>query len=270
MIDFHLHAFPDSLAQRALQALQSKNGGIVPLGDGTVQGLKNALTHHGIDHGVVLSITTRPQQEPSVNQFALLHNKKPLSFFGSLHPDSPDWPDHLDALCMSGLKGIKLHPEYQEFSVADPKYKPFFRAIGRSGLITVFHAGLDLSYDAPGRCRPKDLAAILPYFDGAPVIAAHMGGYLLWEEVETELIGRDIYFDTSYCHAVLPKPWARRLIRDHGADHILFGSDYPWSDPGLEASFVKGLDLSPEEENAIFEGNARRLLLLPASQEGAS
>ena len=45
-----------------------------------------------------------------------------------------------------------------------------------------------------------------------------------------------------------------------GADHVLFGSDNPWSATGRELAFVRSLGLSEEETELILGKNAERLL----------
>jgi predicted TIM-barrel fold metal-dependent hydrolase len=264
MIDFHMHAFPDQLAERAIGILSKNSGGIEPVFDGTISGLKSMMKADGVDYGVVLMIATKPSQEASVNRFAIENNKDNLVFFGSIHPKSKHVRDHLKQLKEAGIHGIKLHPEYQGFSIDDPDLLPIYAMIAEMGLITVFHTGIDIGFDYPGHSRPHALARVLPAFQGAPVVAAHFGGYMLWDEVTRELIGQPIYLDTSYCHSRIPLPVAKRLIRDHGADRILFGSDAPWSRPSQEIIMIDHLDLTEQEKDAILDGNARRLLSLPA------
>lgn len=268
MIDFHLHVFPDQLAERALEILSRNSGGIEPVFDGTLAGLKNLMLKDGVDIGVVLLIATKPSQESSINRFAIENNKDNLVFFGSIHPKSKHIRDHLKHLKEAGIRGIKFHPEYQGFSIDDPELLPIYAMIAEMGLITVFHTGLDIGFDYPGQSRPQALARALPAFQGAPVVAAHFGGYMLWDEVERELVGKPIYLDTSYCHSRIPLPVANRLIREHGADRILFGSDAPWSRPRREIIMINHLDLTEQEREAILDGNARRLLGLPAKSAG--
>ena len=45
---------------------------------------------------------------------------------------------------------------------------------------------------------------------------------------ESILAGKNIYLDTSYSYGVMGKTAMERLIRKHGAEKILFGSDSPW------------------------------------------
>ena len=58
---------------------------------------------------------------------------------------------------------------------------PIYEKIASLGLITVFHAGVDIGYPDPVHCTPERLAYILPAFGNASVVAAHMGGYFVLE-----------------------------------------------------------------------------------------
>ena len=58
----------------------------------------------------------------------------------------------------------------------------------------------------------------------------------------------------------MPPPWAKESIAAFGADHVLFGSDNPWSATGRELAFVRLLGLSEEETELILGKNDERLL----------
>ena len=51
-----------------------------------------------------------------------------------------------------------------------------------------------------------------------------------------------------------------RIVRAHGADKVLFASDSPWSDAGKEIANIEAMPLSAEEKEAVFAGNAKKLL----------
>ena len=138
------HCFPDKIAARAIEKLADASGGIENYADGTVEGLKNRIAQDGVDAAVVLNIATNARQQKSVNDFAAqINDEKTIFAFGSVYPDSPDALDELDRIKELGLKGVKLHPDYQGFFVDDPKWKPLYKKISSLGLITVFHAGMD-------------------------------------------------------------------------------------------------------------------------------
>ena len=261
IIDFHVHAFPDALAAKALPLLSKCSGGVKPNYDATISGLESYLAKNNVDYAVVLNIATNPHQEKKVNDFAIsLLEKKNIIPFGSVHPDSPNALSELERLAKAGIRGIKLHPDYQHFFVDDEKMFPIYKKIAELGFITVFHAGVDIGYPKPVHCTPERLLRVLDLFDDAPVVAAHFGGWLLWDSVLEDLCGTKVYLDTAFSSGKMPPDYAKELIKAHGADKVLLGSDMPWSDTLDEVRFVQSLDLSAEDEEKILTNNAKRLL----------
>lgn len=263
IIDVHAHCFPPQLAEKALQKLAVSSGARCPYFDGTPQGLAALMDQTGIGRCVVANIATSPKQQHAVNDFAisLLQNPRMIPF-GSVHPDAPDALEELQRLHAAGIRGIKLHPDYQAFDPDEPRLFPLYREAARLGMVTLFHAGVDIGLCDPVRCTPERLARALPQFAGAPVIAAHFGGYMLWREVMEHLCGKDIYFDTSYCARKMPPPWAHEILRLHGHERVLFGTDLPWADPLDELHFVRQIAGSDANWQAIAGENAARLLQL--------
>ena len=260
IIDFHTHCFPDALAEKAIDKLSFVSGGLTPHTDGTVAGLRAAMEKGGVDLSVVLNIATNAHQQRRVNEFAAAINGQPgLVAFGSVFPDSPDALEELEYIKAAGLKGVKLHPDYQGFSVDDPRLKPLYRKISSLGLVTVFHAGLDYGFPPPYGATPEKLATALGWFE-SPVVAAHWGGLNCGEEVLRLLCGRDVYFDTSFGYSQMPKYYAEKILEKHGVDNMLFGTDTPWHTAAMELRLLSTLGLSDNEMNAITADNAKKVL----------
>lgn len=260
IIDFHTHCFPEKIAERAISAIAA-SGAEVPYHSGSENSLLEKIKSMGADKAVVLNIATNPRQQRNVNDYAIYLNALDgLVGFGSVHPDSSDALYELDRLKDAGVKGIKLHPDYQNFFIDDNRLFPIYKKSAELGLITVFHAGVDIGLPDPVHCTPEMMARILPLFDGAPVVAAHFGGYMMRSETLKHLAGKDIYLDTSYSHSRFPPPWAKEIINKHGTKKILLGSDMPWSRTDYEINFIKSLGLPEEEEIMILGQNAQELL----------
>lgn len=259
LIDFHTHCFPDKLAPKAIPKLAFASGGLEPFTDGTAGDLRRSMAEHGVNISVVLNIATNAHQQQSVNDFAASINGGSIVSFGSVFPDSPDALDELDRIKALGLRGVKLHPDYQGFFVDDPKYKPLYRKISSLGLITVFHAGQDIGFPPPYHATPERLVRALEWFD-APVIAAHWGGAGLGEEVLRHLCGRDLYFDTSFGYGQMPKYYFQKILETHGADRLLFGTDTPWHNPKMELRLLSSLEMGEDEREKILHINAEKLL----------
>lgn len=277
VIDFHTHIFPEKVAAKAMQVLV-RNCGLPPFYDGTKAGLDAQLDAAGIDLAVNLPIVTSPDSAASINQFAAKlnqQNKRILSF-GGLHPRDPHFLQVIDQITALGLKGIKMHPDYQDFFVDDERVFPVYEAIFAKGLILSFHSGYDIGLPEPVHCTPKRLARVLDRFEGqGKIVAAHMGG--AWYDAKQALnylCGRQVYFDTSFAlgdkKARLATPQGEytfmsdelfmRMVEKHDAERILFGSDGPWSDARLALARLRSLPLSEQELRRITWANAADLL----------
>ena len=262
LIDFHTHAFPEKIAERAIDSLSFASGGLIPQTKGTLDSLKEEMKKDGVDISVVLGIATNPHQQTNVNNFAAEMNKdEAIVAFGSVHPDAPDALCELERIKAMGLKGIKFHPDYQSFFVDDEKMKPIYKKVSQLGLITVFHAGLDYGYNEPYHCMPENLERALKWFD-APVVAAHWGGAGCGKLVMKHLAGKDVWFDLSFGYGNMPKSFAQEIVDKHTPDRLVFGSDMPWHRPSWEKRLIETLDISETDKEKIYYKNAMKLLEL--------
>ena len=260
IIDFHTHCFPEKIADRAIKTL-SYNSAMLSNTDRTKEGLIKCMVEDGGDIAVVLNISTNENQQTAVNNFAASIQSDRIIAFGSVHPDSPDVLDELERISELGLKGVKFHPEYQNFYVDDEKMKPIYKKISDLGLITLFHAGEDIGYKPPYHCPAERLEKALSWFS-SPVVAAHLGGLGSSVEVLKHLCGKDLYLDMAFTYANISKPLISDIIEKHGTDKILFGSDCPWHRPAWERVTVECMDLNDDEKEKIYYKNAKALLKL--------
>lgn len=262
LIDFHTHCFPDKIADRAIKKLSYASGGLHPYTDGSVSGLKKHMKESGVDISVVLNIATNARQQKSVNDFASsINNNRDIISFGSVFPYSEDVFDELERIKEMGLKGVKLHPDYQGFEVDDIKMKPIYKKISELSLITVFHAGNDYGYAPPYGATPEKLARALEWFS-SPVIAAHFGGVGCGEDVLKYLCKRDVYFDTAYAYGTQPKYYFEKILERHTPDRIIFGTDSPWHTAEMELGLLSSLEIDENDKEKITHKNAQRLLNL--------
>ena len=267
IIDFHTHAFPDTLAPRAIGVLTEKSG-LKPTHDGTAQGLVSNLDKNGIDKAVVLSIATKATQENSVNTFAISMLDNPrLIPFGSVFPGSETWSYQLDRLADAGIKGIKLHPEYQGngFFIDSDEAIEIFKKCGKLGLIVQFHSGEDEAYPPPAHATPLRVNRICEFCPETRYVAAHMGGYNMWDEFLRDLEPHEnLWLDASQTRTAhrINDDTAKAIISKMGPDHILFASDAPWEDEADSLKGLLGLGLSDEDNQKILWKNAVKLLNL--------
>lgn len=261
-IDFHTHCFPDKIADGAISGLSHRSGGLIPYHNGTLSDLLSKMDEYNVDISVVQNIATNAHQQTSVNNFANAINQEyRIIAFGSVYPDAPDVLCELDRIADMGLKGIKLHPDYQKFRVDDEKMKPIYKRISELGLIVLFHAGLDFGFPPPYNCMPENLKNALKWLD-TPVIAAHWGGCGCSMEVQKHLCGLDLYFDISFGYGTAPHDVLQDILDRHGSDRLLFGTDMPWHNPDMERRLLDSMDIDDSDKEKIYFKNAQKLLNL--------
>ncbi len=256
IIDIHTHIFPDKVAAKAVAATGNYYG-VKMYRSGTVDDLLDSGCRIGVRKYIVHSSATIAGQVRAINDYVCsVHASNPECIgFATLHPGLGDIRGEVDRIISIGLKGVKLHPDFQNFAIDDEDMMPVYEAVeGR--LPVLIHMG-DVNSDASS---PLRLARILDKFPGLVVIAAHLGGYQMWDLSCEHLIGKRLYMDTSSSLAFISPAKATDMIRKHGAEKILFGSDYPMWDHKEEFERFLRLELTEEERRAILFNNAKRLL----------
>lgn len=275
IIDMHTHTFPDKVAGPALanmeKAIVVQRGYEVRIKvAGTLDALAESTRVNGVDLSVVVPVATKPEQSKNINRFAQKTNEHTDSTgvfsMGAIHPDNTDYKEILNDVKAMGLKGIKIHPDYQNVMFDDDRYLRIMDYAANLGLIIVTHAGEDIGLPEKIHCTPDSVINILKHTNRKKLVLAHMGGWNMWNEVEEKLVGRNLYFDTAFVFEKVPphiqEEQFRRIVRNHGADRILFATDSPWSAQDESIKAIRNLHFTPEEEKMILGDNARKLLEL--------
>lgn len=281
IIDFHTHTFPEALAEHAITKL-AKSARAKNYLNGTVEALCASMKEAGIDYAVLLPVVTRPGQQATINRVAAAINEnyreKGLISFGGIHPDNENYSQILRELAGEGIKGIKLHPVFQETELDDIRYLRIIECACENDLIVLVHAGYDISYPGAEYSSVRRIASVLDTLQPDKFVLAHMGGWGCWNEVEEDIIGRKVYMDTSFSLLpIAPAPGTTRnpqenpplsgerflrMVQKHGADRILFGTDSPWSGQKEALAFLKESGLAESELSCILGNNANKLLRL--------
>ncbi|MHB9036265.1 MAG: amidohydrolase family protein [Armatimonadota bacterium] len=259
VIDFHAHVFPDQVAERAIETLHAAYQ-IELAFDGTVSGLLSLMEQDGVDFAVVQPVATKAGQVKSINDWAASHTDFRIISFGGIHPDYEDVPGEIDRMISLGIPGIKIQANWQDVYVDDLKMFPIYEA-AQGRLIIMFHAGEEPTPFDPQRATPERLRVVHENFPKLAMVAAHMGGYLAWDQSNEHLVGKNLYLDTSACfRQYMPDEQLLSMIRRHGAERVLFATDLPLARPSVEIQRLLEIGLTDDELELIFWRNAERLL----------
>lgn len=252
VFDIHTHIFPDAIAEKAVINL-SHYYNVKMDSVGTYDSFKHSMQEAEIiKKCLVFSTATTAHQVESVNNFISGIINENIYGFGSMHPDYDEIENEIDRLMSLGLRGIKIHSDFQGFNVDCKAACRIYEYAQERGVPILFHAG-DENVDSSS---PKRFRHIKDMFPGLIMILAHLGGYSAWDESEKYLVGQDVYFDTSSTLWKIDKEQAIRIIRNHGADRCFFGTDFPMHNPKTCIEEFMNLGLSEEENHKILWQNA--------------
>ncbi|MBP0982437.1 MAG: amidohydrolase [Oscillospiraceae bacterium] len=257
IIDAHAHIFPDKIAARAADGISSFYNMRVRF-DGTVGSLLEINRKAGINMALVQSVATVPEQVHNINSFVseqVKFHPQELIGFGALHPDFIGIEQETERIISLGLKGIKLHPDFQQFNLDDERAFPIYEA-AEGRLPILFHVG-DSRYDFSS---PRRLYNVMKRFPKLTIIGAHLAGWTKWDEAEGLFSGSGIYADCSSSLYAMSPERAAELIRKIGTNRVMFGTDYPMWSAVEELERFNKLPLTDEERQDILCRNAMRLL----------
>lgn len=261
IINAHCHIYPASIAERAVQGISDFYGIKIDL-NGMTDDLIRDGEKVGVVHYLVHSVATKPSQVRSINEFIASEvNSHPGVFtgFGTLHPDSEDVEGDLKYLLELGLKGVKIHPDFQFFSLEEDRAIRLGQMVRDAGIPILTHCG-DFRYKLS---NPEQFETFIKALPGLKIIGAHLGGWSVWDDAVARLAGKyDIMVDCCSCFGFLSPEQSTKIIRAYGADRVLWGTDYPTWDHVNEMNLFNKLDLNEKERSLILYENAARLLHL--------
>ncbi len=258
IIDCHMHVWPDHIAD----AMQPQTPAGMPLRfNGKLSGLLETMDSAGIDKGLALGVGIKASTVARTNEFIGSVPRDRLVPMGTVHPDlSVD--ENLKSLLDNGIVGVKLHPLFQELSLDDPRVHDILAGLSEHGMPVVTHVGAGEDEEANRRGAPVLLRRLADSLPDLKLIACHYGGYHRLDEAEQYVVGSSVTLETSWppTMAELEPERVVGLIRKHGADRVVFGSDWPMADPAAEIAAIRNLGLTKDEEDGILGQNLARIL----------
>ena len=259
IIDIHTHVYPEKIASAAIRTVREFYQLESCDMDGTASMLLRRGTDAGISRFVLMPVANRAEQVAGINRFICRQMEENPAFlgFGAIHADLSEIGDEVENILSMGMRGIKVHPDFQKFPIDDPRLFPMYEAL-RGRLPVLFHMG-DPRYDYS---HPARLRYVLEQFPGLEVIAAHFGGHTMQETACELLKDTDCMFDISSTMMFLPKKEVERYISIYGAERLAFGTDYPLWDPVTEVEHFLSLDITMAEKEQIAHKTAERILKL--------
>ena len=259
LIDSHTHIYPPAIAHKAAASIRDFYELNTHEMDGTAETLLKLGDEAGIDRFLILPVSVRPDRTRHINDFILEQLEEQPRFigFGTIHAGMENIADEAQYIMDKKLKGIKMHPDTQAFDIDDPRLFPAYEEI-QGKLPVIFHMG-DVRYQYSHPARLRKLLGLFPHLQ---VIAAHFGGYSMYETAYELLHDQDCIFDVSSSMMFMEEGIAEKYINMYGAERMVFGTDYPLWNPVEETKRFLELKLTDEQFEQIGHKTIERFLNL--------
>jgi predicted TIM-barrel fold metal-dependent hydrolase len=157
-------------------------------------------------------------------------------------------------LTHGNLSAIKIHPNVHHTKADGPNYRPMWEFAHERSLTVLSH-----TWESASECNPKMFAEIAKEFPNVSILLGHAGGTPdgMDESIAAAKEGDALYLDLT--GSQLPRGMLEVMVREVGAERILFGTDIPFVDCRPQIGYVAAARISDDEKRLIFGGNAQRL-----------
>ncbi len=281
IIDSHIHIFSPKIianVSRRLEMVERLHLQVEGAAEKTtVAALRQDMVAAGVSSALMLPTASAAEvrntnrscwSQASVHDFLLTA--------GTLHPDYPDIAGELSWFVEVGIRAIKLCSFSQGFPLTGTRAREMFALIQeqnehRDGnffvvLDTLFAASNSFGTRTDFDTTPEKLAWLAEEYPRINFVGAHMGGLSAPEDMLLEyLVPREnFYLDTSNAAHTLSRETFISLVKTHGSEHIIFGTDWPWFSPAAEIELISrllvdaGYDRAAREK--VFSDNIAALL----------
>ena len=171
--DIHAHIFPEKLAEKASHSIGSFYGVSIER-EADMPRLCAEDKLAGITRCAVSNSATNASQVRNANTFLAeaVRGHDGYLAFGTIYPGMDGFEEELDRMLELGLRGVKIHPDFQKLAIDDERGIETYRAIARRDLPVLFHMGDD-RYDFSSPERLTNLLRRVPEL-GRVLLPLHM------------------------------------------------------------------------------------------------
>jgi uncharacterized protein len=245
--------------------------------DASVKNLISSLDRAGVKRAIVL-----PIQGMVTNLFVSKACKEypdRLIGFASVDPRGGKAAARkiLAEMKRFGLKGVKLHPKRQQFSLSDDNVREFFKELDNIAGFRAFPMPVIIDSWFSDTDPEKIVDEVADFirstdFSNIKIILAHGGGFMYRKIMP--LAGKDrknVFVDTAYSFLTFKKHARDDCVtgflgemKNLGAAKVLFGTDFPECDIKESVDYLRELlkknGFSAADEQMIFSENIKRIL----------
>ncbi|MDL2237917.1 amidohydrolase family protein [Christensenellaceae bacterium OttesenSCG-928-K19] len=281
IIDGHMHVYHDKIAERVIRSFTETHrmNPTKSLGTGTVRDVLGNMEKHHISYTVMANFSpVKSILENNDWTICMGEQHEGLIPLVSIHPEMQ--VDLVKQYIQRGARGIKMHTGIQEFEPTDRRLTPIYKYCEKHSIPITFHCGETSKVHVNDFAKVSHILPVLAAYPDLPFILTHLAAGNPDEVLYIAKTFKNAYFDTSitltgeHCiDRIHDDFWeedknAIQAFRAIGCDRILFGSDYPFGNPGSDIRRILGLGLTEEETRMLLGKNSALLYKIGIGEIG--
>lgn len=252
--------------------------------DGTIERLLELLDACEIEQAVCFApFPARAQEfgiEPNSWLADQIRGRDRLAGFGTIDFRRSDVADQVQRAAELGFKGLKLHPNGQDFAITSPLAMETYAAAERLGMFITFHSGVhrsrlrdtrvllfdEVAWNFPNlRFSMEHIGGPHFFFEALAVLFNHLP--TPWDARKSNVFGglASIFSQETNRFWYLGPERLAELIAQIPATQLIFGLDFPFNqekETRLAIETINQLKLSEEDKARILGGSLRAELKL--------
>jgi hypothetical protein len=210
-----------------------------------------------------------------------LRSRPRLHGFGTIDFQREDLEVQVEEAVDLGFRGLKLHPNAQQFDILSPMAFEVYEAAERRNLFISFHSGVH--YYRLMEYRVTHFDEVAHNFPNLRFSLEHVGGYHFFNEALAVMVNRfpppwikdkkanvfaglaSIFTQHQNRFWYLKPEQIMEVILQTSIDQAIFGLDFPYNlekETKIALETIRGLPLPDSEREKILGGNLRRELKL--------
>lgn len=236
------------------------------------QGMLKEMDRAGVQL-IVCSAHTSFQDPPRGNALMREVVQQYPDRFRAYWTVSPNYADGLEADLQAVVEqpefvGVKLHPTWHNCRLEGKEYEPVFEWAEATGYPVLTH-----TWGNSPHCATVNVRKVAERYSQATIL---MGHSCYGEPEEAIALAKEyphVYLELTSAYRI--NGYVEWMVREAGAEKVIFGSDLPWHTPQYGIGCVLWSHVSDKDRHAILHGNAERILAdadtncLPLSFGGA-
>jgi len=162
------------------------------------------------------------------------------------------------------IKTLKIHPAANNLTPEHEGYLRIFELAHQNNLVVISHGGIS-GDDLEGKyCSPEKFRKALDTFPNLKLVVAHLAYPHINDLLELASQYKNLYTDISFIlkNSPISDKEFGDIIKNFGPDRVLFGSDFPWSDPEKDAQRLLQFNLDKSALEMVARENAINLFQL--------